>query len=209
MLAILPLRKNSQRLKKKNIKKINGKPLYQFILEKLIKSKLIKKVIITTDYKLKYKHKKLIIVERPKNLRNNCSMNLVIKDVLNKFNGDQFIQLHATSPLLKISTINNAINFYRTNKFDSLFSVTKIKKRFWNNKNKPINHKTNNSPTTQSLKFLYEENSGFYIFSRNTFFKRINRIGFKPKLFEINKQEAIDIDDSDDFEIVKKMLSKS
>lgn len=208
MIAILPLRKNSQRLRNKNIKKINGKPLYKFILEKLLKLKLIDKVIITTDYKLKVFHKKLIIIERPKNLRNNCSMNLVIKDVLDKVNGDDFIQLHATSPLLKSKTIKEAIKYYRKYRFDSLFSVTKIQKRFWNNKNKPLNHKINNSPTTQSLKVLYEENSGFYIFNRKTFLKRNNRIGVKLKLFEINKQEAFDIDDNDDFKIVKKILSK-
>ena len=46
MLAILPLRKNSKRLKNKNIKKINGRPLYRFILKKLM-DKIIKKIIIT------------------------------------------------------------------------------------------------------------------------------------------------------------------
>ena len=97
MLAILPLRKNSKRLKNKNIKKINGRPLYRFILKKLIDSKLIKKIIITTDYNFKDNHKKLILIKRPKNLRGNCSMNLVIKDVLNKVNGDEFIQLHITN----------------------------------------------------------------------------------------------------------------
>ena len=207
MFAILPLRKNSKRLKNKNIKKINGKSLYQFILKQLINSKLIKKIIITTDYKFKDNHRKLIFIKRPKNLRGNCSMNLVIKDVLNKLDGDEFIQLHATSPLLKKKTIEKAIRHYKKNKYDSLFSVTRIQKRFWSHKNKPINHKVSNSPTTQTLRLLYEENSGFYIFSRKTFLKRNNRIGLKPKLFEINKQEAFDIDDNDDFEIVKKLLS--
>ena len=53
---------------------------------------------------------------------------------------------------------------------------------------------------------MFEENSGFYIFNKKTFLKKNNRIGTNPKLFEISKQEAIDIDDSDDFEIVKKIL---
>ena len=111
MFAILPLRKNSKRLENKNIKKINGKPLYFFILETLIKSKFIKKIIISTDYKLTFNHNKLVIIKRPKNLTGNCSMNLVIKDVLNKFNQNDFIQVHATSPLLKKKTIERAIQF--------------------------------------------------------------------------------------------------
>lgn len=207
MYAILPLRKNSKRLKKKNIKKIKGKPLYYYILETLIRSKLIKKIIITTDYKIKFNHKKLLIIKRPKNLTGNCNMNLVIKDVLNKLNYNEFIQLHATSPLLKKTTIEKAIKYFKKTNYDSLFSVTKIQKRFWNDKSKPYNHKITNSPTTQSLKILFEENSGFYIFNKKTFLKKNNRIGTNPKLFEISKREAIDIDDSDDFEIVRKMLS--
>ena len=108
-------------------------------------------------------------------------MNLVIKDVLNKVNGDEFI-LHATSPLLKKRTIDRAISYYKKNKYDSLFSVTRIQKDL-DHKNKPVNHKVSNSPTTQSLKLLYEENSGFYIFNRKTFLKN-NRIGLKPKLLK-------------------------
>ena len=72
MIAILPIRKNSKRLVNKNIKKINNKPLYQYILDTLIKSRKIKKIIISTDYNLKIKkNKKINILSRPKNLRVN------------------------------------------------------------------------------------------------------------------------------------------
>ena len=107
MIAILPLRKNSKRLINKNIKKINNKPLYKYILNTLIKSSKIKKIIISTDYNLKIKkNKKIKILTRPKNLRGNCNMNLVIEHVLNKVDGKYFLQTHATSPLLKIVTLD-------------------------------------------------------------------------------------------------------
>lgn len=210
MIAILPIRKNSKRLVNKNIKKINNKPLYQYILDTLIKSRKIKKIIISTDYNLKIKkNKKINILSRPKNLRGNCNMNLVIKHVLDNVEGDHFLQTHATSPLLKYVTLDSAIKYYFSQKiFDSVFSVTNTKKRLWSFKNKPLNHNINHSPTTQNLKPIYEENSGFYIFSRESFLKKKNRIGNRPKLFEINKIEAIDIDDVHDFEIVNKILKK-
>ncbi len=210
MIAILPIRKNSKRLINKNIKKINNKPLYKYILNTLIKSSKIKKIIISTDYNLKIKkNKKIKILTRPKNLRGNCNMNLVIEDVLNKVDGKYFLQTHATSPLLKIVTLDNAIKYYFSQKiYDSVFSVTNTKKRLWSFKNKPLNHEVNHSPTTQNLKSIYEENSGFYIFSRKSFFKKKNRIGNRPKLYEINKIEAFDIDDVHDFAIVQKILKK-
>jgi molybdopterin-guanine dinucleotide biosynthesis protein A len=39
--AILPMRAGSQRVKDKNIRVINGKPLYQYILDQLFKTKHI------------------------------------------------------------------------------------------------------------------------------------------------------------------------
>ena len=70
MIAILPIRKNSKRLINKNIKKINNKPLYQYILDTLIKSRKIKKIIISTDYNLKIKkNKKINIYSRSSLIR--------------------------------------------------------------------------------------------------------------------------------------------
>ena len=40
-------------------------------------------------------------------------MNLVIKDVLENYEGDQFIQVHATNPCLKYVTIDKAIKYFR------------------------------------------------------------------------------------------------
>jgi len=53
---------------------------------------------------------------------------------------------------------------------------------------------------TQDLPPVFEENSNFYIFSRDSFTNTNNkRIGLNPLMFEVNKLEAIDIDDPDDF----------
>ncbi len=205
MISILPLRKNSKRIKNKNKKIINGKHLYEFILDELLKSKQIKKIIITTDYKLNIKNSKILLHKRPLSLRGNCNMNLVIKDVLENYEGDQFIQVHATNPCLKYVTIDKAIKYFRKNKkkYDSIFSVNDFKKRLWNKNLVPYNHKIKESPTTQNLKKLYEENSCFYIFSRKSFIKNQNRIGKKPQIFKTNKIESIDVDYEDDLKFVR------
>ena len=59
IIALLPMRAGSQRVINKNTRKINGKYLYEFVLEKLIKSDLISLILINTDIsqvKLKYPH---------------------------------------------------------------------------------------------------------------------------------------------------------
>ena len=49
IVALIPLRKNSIRIKNKNVLKINNRPLFSFCLNEALKSKLISKVFIATD----------------------------------------------------------------------------------------------------------------------------------------------------------------
>jgi len=48
-IAIIPARAGSKRLKNKNLKLINGKPLIYYAIKTAIKSKLFDEVIISTD----------------------------------------------------------------------------------------------------------------------------------------------------------------
>ena len=52
---------------------------------------------------------------------------------------------------------------------------------------------------TQDLPPIYEENSGLYIFSADNLRARKSRIGERPLMFEISAEEALDIDDENDF----------
>ena len=48
-LIIIPARKNSKRIKSKNLKELNGKPLIEYTLIHAVKSKIVKEVIVSTD----------------------------------------------------------------------------------------------------------------------------------------------------------------
>ena len=70
VLAILPARGGSRRIKNKNIKIFNGKPMIYWTLKILINSNLFDKIIVSTENKkiknLSLKFGADIIVERPK-----------------------------------------------------------------------------------------------------------------------------------------------
>ena len=213
MLAILPIRAGSLRVKHKNITLINGKPLYMYIVNTLKNVDQIDKIIINTDYEIIKESfindPKVNVMDRDKKLRGNCDINLVIQKVLEKSEGELFLQTHATNPLLSAETINSAIDYFQKHKdeFDSLFSVTKVQKRFWTENFVPINHSITEEPTTQNLEPMFEENSCIYIFSRTSFFKGQNRIGSKPCIFPIPKIDSVDIDDVEDMELVTKLIA--
>ena len=70
----------------------------------------------------------------------------------------------------------------------------------------PINHNLNDLIKTQDLPIWYEENSCLYIFSRKSFFSTQARIGKRPMIFSFPKNQSIDIDDQEDWEIAESIM---
>lgn len=211
--ALLPMKGNSERVKNKNMRDFNGRPLYHAIIRTLLASKYIGYVVINTDSEIiaedakKTFGDKVTIINRPEEIQGDfISMNDIINYDLSKLNGEHFLQTHSTNPLLKTETIDKAIEMYFENLdvYDSVFGVTKIQTRFYDKNAKPVNHNPEELLRTQDLEPLYEENSNFYIFSKDSFKKAGNRrIGLRPKIFEVNKLEAVDIDEPEDFTLAE------
>lgn len=210
IIALLPMKGNSERVPNKNVRNFNGKPLFHHILNALLDSTNISEVIINTDSELiaqsalKISHK-VKIHERPKEICGDfVSMNEIIKYDLENSDGEIYLQTHSTNPLLKTSTIDKAFEFYFSKNFDSVFSVTCHQTRLYWQDGKPINHNPAELIRTQDLPPVYEENSNFYIFTKESF-KHANskRIGLSPGMFEMDKIEAIDIDIEQDFLIAE------
>ena len=78
---------------------------------------------------------------------------------------------------------------------------------YWKN-GTAINHNPSELLRTQDLPPVYEENSNFYIFSKDSFNNcGNNRIGLTPQMFEIDKIEAVDIDNPHDFIIAENLYN--
>ena len=212
--ALIFMKAHSERLPGKNMKKLGGRPLFHWILDSLSEAKYINEIIINTDSKeiaeSATNNYDVTIHMRPKYLLDidGDEANQIIEYDLSKTNGEFFFQSHSTNPLLNADTIDSAIEEYFHNKFDSLVSVTERHKRYFTLDGDPINHNPQNLVKTQHCKSIYEENSCMYIFSRKVFEKNVNRIGENPMLFPISSLEAIDIDESIDFEIAEFLMKR-
>ncbi|MDA9560648.1 acylneuraminate cytidylyltransferase family protein [Schleiferiaceae bacterium] len=211
--VLLPMKGNSERVPNKNMKMFNGKPLFHAIMDEMSRSRYIDNVIVNTDSDsiaesaINSYQDFVSIHRRPKSIQGDyVSMNKIIEYDLNNSNSDIYIQTHSTSPLLSINSLDVAIEkmISKAADFDSIFSVTRIHTRFYHGNGVPFNHDPVELLRTQDLEPLFEENSGFYIFTKESF-KRSNnrRIGVRPFLFEIDKIEAMDIDEPSDFIIAE------
>ncbi len=215
--ALLPMKGHSERIPFKNIKKFFGKPLFCMIIDALRKSEYISKIYIDTDSDtikalIDKFYRDIMIIDRPKRMvGDRMSMNKIIAYDMGIIDGKHFLQTHSTNPLLTTRTIDTCVKTYFKNiekGYDSLFGVSKCNARFYDHDFKPVNHDPGNLIRTQDLPPLYMENSCLYLFSRDSFTSnKLNRIGKKPYLFEINKVESIDIDNEEDFFIAEKIYS--
>ena len=217
IVALVPMKANSERLPNKNMKIFNGKPLYHSVLNSLLNSKYIDKIIINTDSEIIIKDlsiffPEVLVHERPIKIRgDNVSMNKIIDYDLSQINADIYLQTHSTNPLILSKTIDFALEQYinHDSSYDSLFSVTRHQSRFYWNDCTPVNHNPDELIRTQDLNPIFEENSNLYIFTKKSFFENgKKRIGKKPFLFEMEKNESIDIDELNDFELAEILIKK-
>lgn len=217
IVALVPMRHHSERVPGKNYRLLAGKPLFQHILDTLLECPEITKVAIDTDSpviidSLRERYPQVVIIERPEHLRaDDVAMNEVLLHDTALVPADLYLQTHSTNPLLRPHTISRAIqtlvNQYPV--YDSLFSVTRMQTRLWDQLGRPVNHNPAILLRTQDLPPIYEENSCIYLFNRQTLIQRRNRLGERPCLFEIQASEAWDIDEELDFQITDLILSKS
>lgn len=215
VIALLPMKGNSERVPDKNLKDFCGSPLYHRVLGVLLESKYIDEVIVNTDSdRIKNDLRstfgdKVTIHDRPESICGDfVSMNEIINYDLTNSDGAIYFQTHSTNPLVKLESVNSSIekmlSFMELKTYDSIFSVTKVQTRLYNPNGSALNHNPNELLRTQDLPPLYEENSNFYIFTKDSFLASDKkRIGIQPYMFEIDKVEAVDIDVLQDFIIAE------
>jgi N-acylneuraminate cytidylyltransferase len=207
---------HSERIPNKNLKLLNGKPLFFWILETLKKTSFINQIVINTDSKeiadLAQKEFNAVIHWRPDELQGDfVSMNKIISYDLEKLGSQtHFLQTHSTNPLVTLPTLDEACGKYLNslNEYDSLFSVTRHQARFYDHRGIPINHDPKVLLRTQDLAPIYEENSNFYIFSKESFKKTDARIGKTPQLFAMNHLESVDIDEMQQWKIAEALMTQ-
>ncbi|WP_310557786.1 acylneuraminate cytidylyltransferase family protein [Flavobacterium sp.] len=217
IVALLPMKGNSERVPNKNLKDFSGKPLYHRVMETLLSSSYINYVVVNTDSEAiksdisKNFDDKVIVIDRPEEIIGDfVSMNTVIDCDINNVDADIYLQTHSTNPLLKKKSVDDAIEkmlaLLPEKVYDSIFSVTKMQTRLYTSDGQAYNHNPEELLRTQDLEPLFEENSNFYIFTKESFLNSgRKRIGLKPFMFEIDKIEAVDIDEHQDFVIAESL----
>lgn len=216
LAALIPMRHHSQRVPGKNYRPLAGKPLFHHIIETLLSVPEIETVMVDTDSEpvmdgVRRFFPNVKLIQRPEHLRaDDVPMNDILLHDTAQVDADFYLQTHSTNPLLKAETIARGIQAFFASypAKDSLFSVTRLQTRLYDQFGKAINHNPLELIQTQALPPVYEENSCMYIFNRANLAAKHHRISDHPLMFEIDADEAWDIDEELDFEIVNFLMKR-
>lgn len=218
IVALLPMKANSERVKGKNFRDFCGKPLFRWVLDTLLSVPEISRVVINTDAReILRAHgledsERVKVRDRPLEICGDLvSMNEVIRDDVSNTDADIFLMTHTTNPLLSKKSIESALHVFkkslRERKHDSLFTVNRVQDRFYTVDAKPINHDPKKLIRTQDLEPWYQENSNLYLFTKQSFGITEARIGLTPTMFVTEPFESTDIDTPDDWSFAESVVT--
>ncbi|WP_394986375.1 hypothetical protein [uncultured Helicobacter sp.] len=118
----------------------------------------------------------------------------------------------AVVPLMKPREYQEAFRIYAKcvvgeQRYDSLFSANLLKEYFWDSF-KPINYQANRHHTiSQELPDIFRVTNGLYMRDRESILKDGYFLGKNPYRFCVSKLAGIDIDEYEDYEIARTLLS--
>jgi CMP-N-acetylneuraminic acid synthetase len=219
IVAIIPARGGSKSIPRKNVKKLNGKPLIGYILETASSIDEIDRVIVSTEdmeiAAIAKEYGAEVPFIRPPELAGDEIGTLpVLQHAINyleekeDYKPDIIILLYATSPMLTHSRIEEAIRLISENNFDSVLSVVEDKGHYWIEKQGKYERIYPKNPKNrQFTKPLFKENGAIYIIKRDILMEKNEIVGNNVGFLVMEKRETIDIDEPFDFEIVKTMMN--
>lgn len=215
LVAVLPIRKGSQRVKNKNFRTFVDKNLLIYKIEVLKKLDFLDEIIINTDSEkaisIAKKMKVKFFRREDYYASSHCLNSDFWKNVADNTNSEYIMFTNCTSPLIKLKTYENIISIfndiYKTKEYDSINTVTEIKEFLFKD-SKPINFKLNKTPNSQDLPNIVKLNFAINILKTKQMSSKKSLIGRKPFLYNLDEREGLDINTEHEFSFAEFLYKK-
>ena len=217
ILAVIPARGGSKGIPKKNIRLMYGKPLISYSINNAKNSHYITDVFVTTDsdeiaeVAEEYGAE---VIKRDESLSSDLvTLDPVIyhaKNCAEKIKNKKYdvvVTLQPTSPLLKVATLDNAIEYFIKGNFDTVISVINKPHLSWGKKENKIVPLYKERKNRQELPPQYFE-TGAFLIAKSDAVKINTRIGENVSVFEVPEEESIDIDDKNDWLLTENIMKR-
>jgi len=204
IVGLIPVKGQSERVSKKNIRRFHNTTLLDLKLDQLSKTKGFDNIILSSeDLKIIEiaKNKGFDTHTRnPKYSTSDVPMSEVYSHIASEISGDNIAWINVTNPLAESKIYEDAIEIFRQmgNSYDCLLSATEVRENFFF-KGKAINFERTPWPRSQDLDPLTTLTFVINILKRKDMIKWGSCVGINPYFYYLDKIDSWDIDDKEDF----------
>ncbi len=219
--CLIPVKKNSSRLKNKNFLKLGGKSLFQRAINKAIEANIFHKIYVSSDLdKLKkFENNKIDFFKREKKLcKDPATITDVMLNICNKTKVKKeryllMVVLSVTNPFFTANDIIKSVSYFNKTLFDGLLSISKSTSppyNAWKIKKKKIFPVFKNSQykymKSTECPSTYFSNGAIRIVNIKKFCKVKNFHRLNLTYFEMKNEKSLDIDNKFEYELAKKII---
>ncbi len=213
IVGIIPVKANSERVKRKNIRKFSNTNLFELKLSQLKKTKNFKYFVVSSE------SKKILDIAKRKgfftHLRDpfystgKVPMSKVYSYIASKVDCNHVAWINVTNPLAGPKVYDKAAQIYKKiyKNYDCLLSAVENRENYFY-KNRPVNFKPTPWPRSQDLKPLISLPFVINILRRNDLVKRGSCVGKKPYFYKLDPVTSTDIDQQHNFDFCEMIYNR-
>ena len=216
-ICIIPARSGSKRIKNKNIKLFNGKPIISHAINLAKKSGLFKRIIVSTDSKkiakIARKYGAEVPFLRSKRLSDDYTNTAeVLIDAIKKISSETtkyHFCIYPTTTLVSKLDLIKSFKKIKREKSNLLIAITDFDKspyralKLIGKKNIKFYFKKFASYRTQDVPKLYQDSGSFYIHKTEALIKNGGKLSNKSIYYYLNRYKAVDIDNEINFKFAE------
>jgi len=212
IVAVIPVRKGSARVKNKNIKPFAGSSLLKIKIEQIKKLKGLDDIVVSSDCE------EMLQVARELSVKTHvrdayyasseASNSEFFKNLAESIEAESLMYSPVTCPLVSVGTYRECIQRYKTKRLKNLVTVSPVKHHMWLGDTKPLNYKINDSPNSQDLPNIFKITYGACIIRRDLMLECSNVVTENPFFHVLDEIESIDIDSEFDFMVAEMVYER-
>lgn len=213
-LIIIPARGGSKGIPRKNLRLLDGRPLITYVIKTALKIQDAVIVVSTEDEEIAEIASQwgaTVIIRPPELAEDHITLDSVVihawQEAEKKYgvNFEKIVTLQPTSPLLSRETLENALREIDKKELDCCITVSDARHLYWIEENGEPVPLYKARLNRQWLPPIWKE-TGVVVTKRKMLVQGV-RIGGRIGLLSIPEDEAIDIDNYEDWFIVEKKLT--
>lgn len=227
ILCTICARGGSKGVPNKNIKLLNGLPLIAHTIEQAIETRLFDHIVVSTDSKeiaeVAVNSGAECWFLRPAILSTDKASKLdairhAVNEAETRFNQcyDLVVDLDATSPLRKVSDIQDSLDYFLKSKASNLITASPARKNPYFNmveygeEGLQLVKSKNGSSSPQSRQtapIVFDMNASIYIWKKSALYEDSFLINKNTVLYEMPEERSIDIDTMIDWHLVELIMN--